>query len=105
VLLQEAHRILGETALFLGEFPTAQQHFEAGIALYDSQPHHSLASRYGGDDPGAFCRGMGSLPLWLCGYPDRALKSVHAALALARELSHPFSLALAGNVPNLLIPR
>jgi predicted ATPase len=36
---------------------------------------------------------MLSAPLWLCGYPDRALKSVHDALALARELAHPYSLA------------
>jgi predicted ATPase len=93
VLLLEAHRILGETILNLGEFPTAQQHFEDGLALYQPQQHHSLASLYGGEDPGVVCRCMLSAPLWLCGYPDRALKSVHDALALARELAHPYSLA------------
>jgi predicted ATPase len=29
--------------------------------------------------------------LWLLGYPDQALKKIHAALSLARDLSHPFS--------------
>jgi len=30
--------------------------------------------------------------LWLLGYPDRALEKTNQALALARELAHPFSL-------------
>jgi predicted ATPase len=94
VLLLEAHRILGEALWCLGEFPTAQQHFEAGIALYDPQQHHSLTSLYG-EDPGVFCHGMVSSALWLCGYPDRALKRIEAALTLARELAHPFNLGYA----------
>ena len=88
-------RILGEAVWCLGEFPTAQQHFEAGIALYDPQQHHSLTALYGGEDPGVFCHGMVSSALWLCGYPDRALKRIEAALTLARELAHPFNLAYA----------
>jgi predicted ATPase len=33
--------------------------------------------------------------LWVLGYPDQALAHIHEALALAHELSHPFSLAWA----------
>jgi predicted ATPase len=33
--------------------------------------------------------------LWQLGYPDQALERSHEAIALARELSHPFSLAVA----------
>ena len=33
--------------------------------------------------------------LWFLGYPDQALKRSHEALALAQELSHPYSLAYA----------
>jgi predicted ATPase len=33
--------------------------------------------------------------LWLLGYPDQALQQSHEALALAEELSHPFSLVYA----------
>jgi hypothetical protein len=29
------------------------------------------------------------------GYPDQALRSIHAGLRLARELAHPASLAMA----------
>jgi predicted ATPase len=33
--------------------------------------------------------------LWLLGYPDQALASIQAALALAQQLAHPLSLAMA----------
>jgi predicted ATPase len=35
------------------------------------------------------------LPLWLLGYPDRALASARSGLTLAQELAHPFSLVCA----------
>ena len=31
--------------------------------------------------------------LWLLGYPDQAREEIHRALTLAKELSHPFSVA------------
>ena len=33
--------------------------------------------------------------LWALGYPDDAVRRLREALSLARELSHPFSLAFA----------
>ena len=45
--------------------------------------------------PGVACRVYAALTLWLLGYPAQALARVHEALALAHELSHPFSLAFA----------
>jgi predicted ATPase len=41
------------------------------------------------------CRVHGALALWLRGYPDQAVASSQAALALAQQLAHPLSLALA----------
>jgi len=35
------------------------------------------------------------MTLWLLGYPAQALARLHNALALAQELSHPYSLAFA----------
>jgi len=34
-----------------------------------------------------------ALSLWFLGYPDRAIASIQAALALAQQLAHPLSLA------------
>jgi predicted ATPase len=80
--------------LFGGELRRALAHARQGLALYDLQRHRALAIRCG-EDPGVMCHVYGALALWLLGYPDQALTAVHAALALARELAHPFSLGRA----------
>jgi predicted ATPase len=66
-----------------------------GIALYDPQQHRSHAFLYGGHDPGVCCLSQDAHALWMLGYPDQALQTMHEALRLARELSHSHSLALA----------
>src|SRR5262249_21216336 len=85
-----AHQVLGDHLFWLGEFATAREHLEQGIALYDAQQHRALAFRYG-YDPGVTCRFFAAIVLWLLGYPDQALKEIHAALRLAREFSHVYT--------------
>jgi predicted ATPase len=46
-------------------------------------------------DPGVAGRTYTAMLLWLRGYPAQALVRLHEALALAHELSHPYSLAFA----------
>src|SRR5262249_50804748 len=48
-LLLEAHRALGSTCNYLGEFAAAQAHFEQEIALYNRQRHGTHAFHYGQD--------------------------------------------------------
>jgi predicted ATPase len=91
-LLVQAHRALGEAFQNLGELVPAQQHLAQGSALYDPQHHHSRAAL---NDPGVFCLSFEAWVLWLLGYPEQALQRSQAALTLARELSHPPSLAAA----------
>ena len=79
---------------WLGEFVSARANLEQGIALYDSQQHHSLVFLYG-DDPGVVSLSYAAVALWSLGYPEQALRRSHEALTLARELAHPFSLAFA----------
>ncbi len=95
-LLLEAHAVWGWTLYHLGEFVPAREHWAQGSALYDSQQHRSHAFLYG-QDPGVGCGVYTAYILWQLGYPDQALKSIHAAVTLAQELAHPFSLALALN--------
>jgi class 3 adenylate cyclase/predicted ATPase len=95
--LLEAHQILGITLFWLGELTSARAHLEEGIALYNAQRHHSLAFLYAWDDPGVGCLTDVPLVLWLCGYPDQALKRVHDLLSLGQEVSHPWSLVMALN--------
>ncbi len=94
VLLLEAHWALGVILLQFGEFVSAREHFEQGIALYDPQQHRSHAFLYG-FDPGVGCLRYAAWELWLLGYPDQALQRSHEAVILAQEMSHPFSLAFA----------
>jgi predicted ATPase/class 3 adenylate cyclase len=93
-LLLLAHRVLGQTLSFLGQFSTAQVHLDRGMTLYDPEQHRSLASLYG-QDQGVICRSWAALALWCLGYPDQALRRSREALTLAQELAHPFSLAYA----------
>ena len=94
VALLEGHLSLGFSLRFLGAFPEARAHLEQGIALYDAQPHRSLAFRHG-RDPGVTSRHVAADVLWLLGYPSQALQRSHEALTLAQELSHSYSLMLA----------
>jgi predicted ATPase len=92
-LVLEGHHAVWPVLRCLGELAPARVHLEQGLALYDLQQHRSLAFFYGGHDPGACCRSHAGVVLWLMGYPDQALEKSHEALALAQEVSHPYSLA------------
>jgi len=48
-----------------------------------------------GLDPGMIARAMLSRPLWILGYPDRALAQAKATLAIARSQRQPMTLAFA----------
>ena len=91
-LVLEAHRALGQTLFYLGDFAGAREYLEQGIALYDPQQHRDLAFRYG-RDPGVDCRGYLAWTLWVLGYPEQAIECIHKALLMAHELAHPFTLA------------
>src|SRR5262249_37584415 len=86
-LLIAAHRMQGNTRLWIGEFRAARAHLEHGIALYDLQPHRAHTLRYG-HDLGVACRLLDKQVLWILGYPDQALTRTHQALMLAQEFSH-----------------
>jgi predicted ATPase len=92
----DAYWSTGLTSSYFGEFASARAPLEQGIALYDPQHHRSHAFLYG-QDPGMFCLSYAAWTLWFLGYPDQALKKSHEALVLARELSHPHSLAIVLN--------
>jgi predicted ATPase len=89
-----AHMLLGGTLFFCGALTAAREHLEQGLARYDSVRHHVLAVQYG-DDPGVFCLTYLTFVLLLLGYPDQARERSTAAVAMARQLRHPFSRAIA----------
>jgi DNA-binding winged helix-turn-helix (wHTH) protein/predicted ATPase len=90
-----AHNALGVTLKFMGEFVQARAHLEQSMALYHPQTTLGAHVVF---DPGVDSLCGLSEVLWVLGYPDQALQRAQEGLALARELSHPFSLAGALSV-------
>jgi DNA-binding winged helix-turn-helix (wHTH) protein/predicted ATPase len=90
----EAHRVLAPMCFFLGELAAARAHAAHGTALYTAHPHQALGVRYG-QDAGVVCLAFAAWALWHLGYPDQALQQCQEAVALARRVAHPHSLALA----------
>jgi predicted ATPase/DNA-binding winged helix-turn-helix (wHTH) protein len=91
-----AHWVLGVTLFYLGEFALARTHAEQGIALSNAQQPYSHIFFYG-QAPSIGCLGHTAQALWMLGYPDQAQQRSHEALALARELSHPYDVVFALN--------
>jgi class 3 adenylate cyclase/predicted ATPase len=93
-LFVEAHRALGVPLFWLGDVTRALENLEQGARLYRAQKHRSHATMFG-TDPGVVCLSYGALALWHVGHPEQAYNRSCEALALARNLSHHHSLALA----------
>ena len=94
-LVLQAHHAQWATLFELGEFGSALEHIEQGIALYNRQEHHTQAFLFGGHDLCVCGQGHAALALWSLGFPDQALDRACDGLTLAEELSHPVSLAHA----------
>ena len=84
----------GATSLWMGDLQTARTHLERVIARSDVNPQRSLALTYG-SDPKVTCLIWLSLTLWALGFPDQAVARINEAVAVARRLAHPFTLAWA----------
>jgi predicted ATPase len=91
-LLMEAHNALGGALYWMGDFGRAHEHFERVIPLYDPRQHRSDAYLYA-NDPGVIAYSYTIWTLWYLGFADQSLQRLEKALALSRELAHPFSLA------------
>jgi len=87
------HWYLGFVLFCLGEYTTARAHLEQMISFYEPQQHHRSLVFLRGSDAGLSALAYDACCLWCLGYPDQALSRSREALALARELGHPMSLA------------
>jgi predicted ATPase len=92
-LLVEAHLAMGLTAVYRGEFERSRDHLQQGLLLYDREKHRLNSFMYG-NDPGATARAFYGFSLWLLGFPEQAVAECDAALALAEEVGHPFTITL-----------
>jgi predicted ATPase len=93
LLVALGHWHLGFILFGLGEYTTARGHLERVIALYNPERHHRSLVVLSVSDAGLSALAYAACCLWCLGYPEQALSRSQEALALARELGHPFSLA------------
>src|SRR4029434_2870366 len=100
-LLQEAYRMLGESLFFQGHPVLARTYLAQGVALYDAQQGRVRAFS-SGTEHAVICLYFLAATLWQLGSPEQALTRSHAALTLAQESLHAFSLGFALNYASLL---
>lgn len=90
--LIEAHRALGMTMFWGGQFSTSHDHLTRGLALYDPTVHGPLRETHG-IDPGIVCQTYLGYRLWFLGCADQARQLCDQALSDALRIRHPFTLA------------
>jgi predicted ATPase len=86
------HLSSGRTLLFAGRFAASRSHLEKALALYDPISHRSIVQQLG-SHPHVNSRAMVGNVLFCLGFSDQALAEGNAAIAEARRLAHPLSLA------------
>ena len=92
--LLEAERAVGAVLMARGQEHEALEHFENGISIYDPGRHHQHTLHFA-SDPGLSCMLWSLVPLWLLGYPEKAIKRSDYALELATGFGHAFTLSFA----------
>jgi tetratricopeptide (TPR) repeat protein len=92
--LMAAHHLVGVSREFLGDMIESSRVLDRGRELHVPSEHLAYTAMYG-LDPGMIARAMSSRPMWVLGYPDRALARAQETLALARSQRQPMTLAFA----------
>ena len=86
------HDSAGRDLLLAGRFACSRSHFEEVLALYNPISHRELV-HHTGSHPHVISQGYLAIALYCLGFPDQALTQSTAAIAEARTLAHPPSLA------------
>jgi predicted ATPase len=87
-----AHASSGRNLLFVGKFAASRSHLDEALALYEPISHRSLVHQ-AGNYPHVGSQAYLGNALYCLGFPDQALELSNAAIAAARRLAHPPSLA------------
>jgi class 3 adenylate cyclase/predicted ATPase len=88
------HFSSGRNLLSAARFASSRSHLEEALALYDPISHRSLIHQTGLHPQNNAQSLLGNV-LFCLGFPDRALARSNAAIAEARRVAHPPSLAVS----------
>lgn len=88
------HVLLGISQFHLGQLTASCEHVIQALPARGSSSHSAFAL-FAGPDVGVFCRSYLSHLFSQLGHVDKAASASNEAIALAREVAHPFTLAIA----------
>ncbi|MGE5138508.1 MAG: BTAD domain-containing putative transcriptional regulator [Rudaea sp.] len=88
------HLLLGISLFHLGQLAASREQVEQAVPVYGAPSHPALVL-FAGPDLGVFCRAYQSHLLWQFGHAGQAAAKSDESIALARDVSHPFTLAIA----------
>jgi DNA-binding SARP family transcriptional activator/predicted ATPase len=100
-LRMAGHFMSGCSLFHLGRLEDSRRHTEAALTLHHGAPQTVLAF-FAGPDIGVFCRSYLAHLEWHLERPGQAVAAMDRALAAARQVSHPFSRAIALDYAALL---
>jgi len=88
------HYSSGRNLMWVGSFASSRSHLETVLALYDPNSHRSLV-RQTGIHPQLAAQAALGVVLFCLGFPDQASAQTNKAIAEARRLPHPPTLAMS----------
>jgi class 3 adenylate cyclase/tetratricopeptide (TPR) repeat protein len=94
-LALRGHTALGAAEFYQGKFASSLAHCQAALELYEPGRRYAVDSVFTINDYGVSARSFAAWGHWALGWPERALDSGREAVALARRIGHPYSLAYA----------
>jgi predicted ATPase len=87
------HSACGQSLVLAGRFAAARPHLEALLALYDPAAHGGIVQQTGSHP--LMTQAFLGIALLCLGHPNEAVERTDAAIADARRLAHPTSLAVS----------
>jgi predicted ATPase len=88
------HFLLGSCNFHLGCLEDSKTHLDQALAVFRGGSHPAVAL-FAGPDVGVFCRSYQSQVLWQMGNAGDSAAKSDDALAAARQVAHPFTMAIA----------
>ncbi len=91
-MLVEGHLVYGYNLAFYKNLNEGLEHLEKAIEYFD--PDKTRAHRFRiGNNPGVVAFNISAFFLWMLGFPEQALERANEAVALAKKLEQPYSMA------------
>ena len=90
-----SNRAAGSTRFYMARYAEALQHLGRTAGIHPDEDLRKAILSYDVVDPWVVNTAYSGMALWIIGKPRQALAQHEQAIALARQVNHPFTLALA----------